>query len=197
MSKSALIIFVRNPEKGKVKTRIAATAGDDVALNIYKKLLEHTYKITADLSLEKFVYYDGFIGENDVWSSGGFKPRLQHNSSDLGERMKHAFENTFAEGYSHVCIIGSDCIGLTGAQLQDAFLQLDSTDIVIGPSLDGGYYLLGMKKLYPFLFENKIWSTDKVASDTLDDAVRHSLSYILLQPLSDIDTMEDWLQYQP
>lgn len=166
-----------------------------MALDIYKQLLEHTHQLTAGLLVDKLVYYDCFIGENDLWSSGGFKKRLQY-SGDLGQRMKHAFTNTFAEGYSHVCIIGSDCISLTDTHLQLAFRELCQADIVIGPSLDGGYYLIGMRQMHPFLFEDKVWSTDKVFSDTLDDVAKHSLSYTLLERLSDIDTMPDWMEHQ-
>jgi len=188
--KPALIIFVRNPELGKVKTRLARTLGNDAALNIYKKLLHHTYSIVCKADYDKFIFYADYINENDLWENGVFKKLLQ-GDGDLGEKMQSAFETVFALGYKKVLIIGSDCYELTSAIISDAFTALDTVDVVIGPSFDGGYYLLGSNQLLPFLFTNKEWSTSTVCSDTIAGIERCNKTYHLLTCLNDVDEEKD------
>lgn len=189
--KKALIIFVRQPEKGKVKTRLAATVGEDKALAIYIELLKHTQKISSASTADKFVFYAGIIPESDLWSSPGFTKRLQHDL-DLGGRMREAFSALFEEGYSKIVIIGSDCLALSGDIIERAFHILNEKEVVIGPAIDGGYYLLGMKKLWPFIFENKQWSTENVFEQTIRDLKKANIPYGELIALRDIDTEEDW-----
>ena len=193
--KKAIIIFVRNPELGKVKTRLANEVGDEQALQVYKELLQHTHKITSDLDCAKFVYYADSIAENDLWESSLFGKKVQEGES-LGDRMMLAFFELFQQGYSKIVIIGSDCPELTGFIIEDAFDKLDSSDVVIGPSSDGGYYLLGLTQLVPELFKNKQWSTNTVLADTIQDTVSLRKSCSFLTELSDIDTAEDLHLYQ-
>jgi rSAM/selenodomain-associated transferase 1 len=193
--KKAMIIFVRNPELGKVKTRLAREIGDERALRIYHELLQHTHAVTADLDYDKFVYYADRIGENDVWDKGGFEKRLQEGEQ-LGDRMLLAFFDLFQQGYKSVLIIGSDCPELTSFIIEDAFDQLRSGDVVIGPSTDGGYYLLGMNRLFPVFFKEKQWSTSTVLADTIRDTVQLKLTCSFLTELSDIDTADDLRRYQ-
>ena len=155
----ALIIFVRNPEAGKVKTRLAATVGDEKALHIYKQLLDHTLTITKNMAVEKYVFYAGEISQTDMWKEARYS-RLLQKEADLGEKMRTAFETVFLNGHAKVIIIGSDCIELTTEIFNQAFENLDEYDAVIGPANDGGYYLLGMKSLHAELFINKPWSTE-------------------------------------
>jgi uncharacterized protein len=189
--KSALIIFVRNPVLSKVKTRLAATTGDEKALLVYKYLLQYTQSITKDLPVTKFVYYADFINENDLWN--GYEKKIQQGN-DLGDRMKNAFAALFTEGYRKVCIIGSDCYELSGAIITDAFENLKTTDVVIGPVNDGGYYLLGTAKLVTDFFINKNWSTSTVYSSTLKDAENLQLTVSRLPLLNDIDEEKDLIQ---
>ncbi len=193
--KKALIIFVRQPEKGKVKTRIAATLGEDKALAIYIELLKHTQNISTAATADKFVFYAGHIQEDDLWSKPGFTKRLQHDL-DLGGRMKEAFSVLFEEGYSKIVIIGSDCFELSTEIIEKAFNILDEKEVVIGPASDGGYYLLGMKKLWPFIFENKQWSTENVFKQTSSDLKKENIPYVELITLADIDTEQDWNNYK-
>ena len=189
--KKALIIFVRQPEKGKVKTRLAATLGEDKALAIYIELLKHTQNISAAATADKFVFYTGHIPENDLWSMPGFTKRLQHDF-DLGGKMREAFSVLFEEGYGKIVIIGSDCFELSTEIIEKAFIMLNEKEVVIGPASDGGYYLLGMKKLWPFIFENKSWSTENVFQQTICDLKKENIPYGELITLADIDTEEDW-----
>lgn len=187
---NALIIFVRNPERGKVKTRLAATLGEDKALKIYRELLRHTLQITKNAKVEKYVFYAGAIPQNDAWKENGFHQLLQ-KEADLGEKMQQAFE-TVLKQHSKAVIIGSDCPELTEEIIQDAFAALENHDVTIGPANDGGYYLLGMKKIFSEFFRNKRWSTEEVYAKTLKDFSALHLSYYELPALIDIDTEEDW-----
>ena len=193
MSKNQIIIFVRTPELGKVKTRLAKTIGDASALTIYKTLLEHTASVLRDLSFDKVVYYSEKVEENDFWEASIFQKKRQ-KGADLGARMQHAFETAFQDDYEKVLIIGSDLFDLKPTHITTAFKVLETHDFAIGPSLDGGYYLLGMKQLHPALFKNKKWGADSVLENTLQDLQQQNVK--LLEALNDIDTFED-LQQQP
>ncbi len=189
-SKNLLIIFYRNPELGKVKTRLAKTLGDEKALAIYLKLSSHTRAITENLAIDKVIYYSNFVDTEDAWPNTTFQKKLQ-NGNDLGEKMNNAFVEGFQSGYERVCIIGTDCLELSKDIIQQAFDQLVCYDAVIGPAKDGGYYLLGMKKPMPELFKNKAWSSDTVATDTIQNFQDLSLSYAQLAVLTDVDEEKD------
>jgi uncharacterized protein len=195
-SKRLLMLFVRNPELGKVKTRLAASVGPETALDIYLHLFRHTRDITRGLPMDKVVYYSERVEENDLWPDQQYQKKLQP-AGDLGDKMKAAFEAAFAEGYTSVVIIGSDCPQLTADIINEAFDGLENHEVVIGPALDGGYYLLGMKHLHPELFQDKRWSTEHVFPDTLYDIERLHLSHTLLPYLSDVDKLEDLQENWP
>lgn len=148
--KNVLIIFTKNPLYGKVKTRLAATVGNDKALEAYKTLTNHTHAITYYLNCSKIVFYTDEIVEDGIWKD--YQKQLQHGT-DLGERMMNAFEYVFQNEYLKAVIIGCDCPELTEQIIKKAFEHLDKYDVVIGPAADGGYYLLGMKKLYESYFK--------------------------------------------
>ena len=186
----ALIIFVRNPELGKVKTRLAATIGDVAALRIYNQLLVHTRNISEAVARDKFIFYAPAITEEDMWFGDGYFKCTQA-AGDLGYRMQEAFQHVFSKGYKKAVIIGSDCIELTPGIIEDAYLQLNQRDLVIGPAVDGGYYLLGMKTLYPELFANKKWSTDSVFAETIAAVKALGLTYAAMPLLNDVDEEKD------
>lgn len=192
ISNEVLIIFIKNPERGKVKTRLAATVGEDKALAIYKSLMAHTREAALGVTAKRLLFYSENIAPADDWSTTSFIKRLQSNG-DLGERMKEAFKVGFQQG-SKVMIIGSDCPQLTTALIQQAYSALDQHDFVLGPALDGGYYLLGMSSFTPSLFESMPWSTDQVAAITRDRIAAIGSLYEL-PSLSDIDYEEDWKKY--
>jgi uncharacterized protein len=188
--RSLLIIFYRNPQLGKVKTRLAATVGNAKALSIYLRLAEHTKAITLDLPVERVVYYSDFVDQEDHWISSHYQKQVQ-SGTDLGERMAIAFREGFKSGYTSVCIIGTDCLELTAAILREGFNKLKTHDVVIGPARDGGYYLLGMKTFYPDFFEKKSWSSDSVCAATVQDFDALRLKYYQLPLLADVDEEKD------
>lgn len=188
VSKNLIIIFTRNPELGKVKTRLAKTVGDQSALKIYQFLLNHTQKIVKNINADKAVYYSIKVRENDMWNHTIYQKYLQIGD-DLGIKMQHAFESAFQKNYHKVIIVGSDLYDLQPKHIKLAFKNLDHHDVVMGPAKDGGYYLLGMKTLYPKVFKNKDWGTETVQKNTLHDLQNETV--FLLEELNDIDTYED------
>ena len=193
MNNELLLIFTRNPELGKVKTRLAASIGAEAALEVYKFLLKHTHEITRGLEITKQVYYSETIWEEDIWASSEFHKKLQ-SGNDLGARMKNAFEAGFTEGFSKIVIIGSDIYDISDEDIRNAFSALDNQQVVIGEAQDGGYYLLGMNRLHPKLFENKQWGTNTVFSDTLADLEDQTVFFLPMR--NDIDLYEDLLDHE-
>lgn len=204
----SLIVFVKNPILGKVKTRVAATVGDEKAVEVYKELLQHTKNVINEWVAQSegaaqkhvIIYYGDFINENDLWKEPHFAKKLQYDSPDLGDRMKMAFDAELASS-ERVVIVGSDCLALRAAHLSMGFAALESHEVVIGPADDGGYYLLGMKQLHQSLFENKSWSQPSLLNETIADLTQMSAvtkgsgsNYFLLETLSDIDTWEDYVR---
>ena len=183
-----LLIFTRNPEPGKCKTRLAAKVGDKVALDVYNFLLRHTVSITKNLAVDKQVYYSEEIWEEDIWGNDIYEKRLQ-KGEDLGERMMNAFENGFENGYQRIIIIGSDMYDLSQNDLEKAFFELKENDFVVGPAEDGGYYLLGMTKQKTILFKNKDWGKASVFESTLHDL--EDENFVLLPMRNDVDHLED------
>jgi len=191
MMKTGLIIFIRNPEIGKVKTRLAKTIGTEKALQVYKFLLQHTHDITVGLDCDKFLYYSDYLDELDGWKHDTFHKKLQHDG-ELGERMSKAFTDLFDEGYQRLLIIGSDCLELESELIRSAFGILEKKEVVIGPSADGGYYLLGMRRAnLPLLFQNKAWGSSSVLAETLNDLVTSNCNFELLKVLNDVDEEKD------
>lgn len=185
-----LLIFVKDPEPGKVKTRLAAGVGAPLALEIYRRLLDYTLELAKAVEVEKAVFYGNRIPEQDLWQAAGF-PRYLQSGADLGERMLRAFQWGFDAGYGPIILIGSDCAQLSVPILEHAFDALSRRETVIGPARDGGYYLLGMQHLLPEVFANKQWSQDSVFYDTMKDIRRAECSFTILPALSDVDTAED------
>lgn len=191
---STLLVFIKNAIKGQVKTRLASSVGNEEALRIYHELLKHTREESQHLDCDKLVCYSHYIEKDDEWQQAGFIPYLQHGNN-LGKRMSNAFEEAL-ESSEKVVIIGSDCPQISTAMLQTAFDALDNNKIVLGPSLDGGYYLLGMSEFFPLLFQDMAWSTDSVCQNTIQKAKdNYNVTPSMLPQLSDVDYIEDWKKY--
>lgn len=135
------------------------------------------------------LFYDRDIATNDGWDPKDFVKDYQVQS-DLGGRMKKAFQKTLIK-YEKAIIIGSDCPKISPEIIEDAFFKLDHADVVIGPTFDGGYYLLGIKRMHRFLFENMTWSTSSVFAETQMRIENNELTYSLVDTLSDLDTIDD------
>ncbi|MFC3414626.1 TIGR04282 family arsenosugar biosynthesis glycosyltransferase [Algoriphagus hitonicola] len=190
MKKSAIIIFQKNAELGKVKTRLAKDVGDEIALQIYHQLCAFTHEVCRQVSVDKYLYFSRFISEIHFSDSSYFF-RVQRGG-DLGERMSNAFEDLFKNDYEKILIIGTDCPEISSHLLEEAFSLLDKSEVVIGPAEDGGYYLLGMRRFFPQLFQNISWSTSEVVKQTKNRLESGKISYQLLPVHTDIDTLEDW-----
>lgn len=191
MNKKAIIVFVKNPEPGKVKTRLAKDIGDAAAVDVYRQLLQHTHDVLLPASADKFIFYADKIKRLDLWKTNSFYKQLQQGD-DLGERMQHAFSFLFELRYEQVLIIGSDCPQLSTNHLNHAFELLETHDVCIGPVDDGGYYLLGLRAVHQPFFSNKAWSTDSVFNRTINDAAEAGLTVALTEQLRDVDTLTDW-----
>jgi uncharacterized protein len=191
---NALLIFMKNLIYGQVKTRLAATVGNESAVKIYQQLLKHCHAVFKNISADKIVFYSDFI-EEDIWKNDEFEKEIQQGN-DLGERMRNAFILAFEKTYEKVIIVGTDCPQIDENILKNAFTKLDDHDIIIGPSTDGGYYLLGMKKAEPFLFENIKWSTGSVLKETISHCNKNNWSYFLLPELTDIDEEKDLVHFK-
>lgn len=187
---NSAIIFIKNPQKGKVKTRLAADIGDNAAMEVYLELTRLTREAMMQVDCDRHVYYSTFVDDDDAWPLTHFHKHIQRGE-DLGERMSHAFGKCFDHGASRVVIIGSDCAELTAAHVQRAFDALDAHDFVIGPANDGGYYLLGMKEYHPEVFEEITWSTHSVFADTLKNIQDLAMSVEVLEQLIDVDYLSD------
>ena len=186
---NTLIIFIKNPILGKVKSRLAKDIGKEKALVVYQDLLIKTRQETEKLeNVNKLLYYSDFIDERDMWPVDIFEKYLQIQEGDLGKRMQAAFNESIK---GKTIIIGSDCYDLKAEHIQIAFSQLETKDIVIGPANDGGYYLLGMSNFYPQLFEGIDWSTSKVFIQTLEKIRTLNLTVGVLEELVDLDTFKD------
>lgn len=184
-----LLIFMKNPIPGKVKTRLAQDLGNEKAVEFYKKLLAITKEATDTCDADKWLCYGDFINHEDDWSPIEYHKKLQQGD-DLGQRISSFFNKGFDEGYKNIVIIGSDCPELVTWDLDNAFALLDEKDAVIGPANDGGYYLLGLSKNVN-LFSNKSWSTESVYSDTIQEMQSLNLSFEELEEKIDLDTVED------
>lgn len=184
-----LIIFVKNPKLGKVKSRLALKIGAEKALSVYKKLLQKTQEVVSKVRVNKKVCYSESIDRNDLWVDQEYEKDVQQGDN-LGERMHNAIANA-SKQYDQVCLIGSDNMEITPEILSEAFDRMNDFDIVFGPSRDGGYYLVGMKKPVKEIFDGICWSTPSVLKQSIDRAKELHMNYYLLPELNDIDQLED------
>ncbi|MDG1516466.1 MAG: TIGR04282 family arsenosugar biosynthesis glycosyltransferase [Flavobacteriales bacterium] len=187
----ALIIFIKNPDLGKVKTRLAQDIGDQKALAIYKDLLAHTKNVSLKTLADKvFVFHFPTLINHNLWNKNIFENRVQAEG-DLGAKMSDAINQVILDGYQEVCLIGSDCFEITEAHINNAFESLAESDVVIGPAKDGGYYLLGQKKIHCQIFDKMPWSKSNLLNKTQMVLTVNGISYKLLEVLSDIDYIND------
>lgn len=187
---NTVAIFLKHPTPGKVKTRLAKQLGNRRAAAVYSAMAKDVVK-SAERGAR--IFFDPPEMEKEVrrWL-GGFSGAFSPQSGDsLGGRMANAIGLCLREGSEKVVVIGTDCPDITPAIIAGAFERLDGADVVIGPCEDGGYYLIGMRRLYRELFCGIEWSSNSVTARTVEKAEALSLKVSMLQTLRDIDEAED------
>ena len=187
-----VLVFCKNQIIGKVKSRLALKIGQRKALLIYSELVNKTATVVNSLSSEVHIYYSHYIEENDNFNSSKIKKFIQ-KGNNLGDRMINALNVSF-KNFSPIVVIGSDLWELENRDIMDAFRILKKKNIVIGPSTDGGYYLIGMNYLDTKIFENKNWGQQSVLNDTIRD-IDDKTNIHLLDEKTDIDTYDDLCQF--
>jgi rSAM/selenodomain-associated transferase 1 len=191
-----LIVFLRAPRLGTVKTRLAAGIGAEGALAIYRELVNAVLEVLRDFeNVELRFTPDDAAAEIGEWRRPVWTIAAQ-GKGDLGERMDRAFREHSTVGMERVVIIGTDCPEISPAEIREAFENLRGFDVVLGPARDGGYWLIGLKAPYEPLFRNIPWSTGEVLRITLQRAAELGLTTALLTEKSDIDTAEDWFAFE-
>lgn len=190
MNERLLIVFAKNPEQGKVKTRLAKVIGEEKALAIYYKLLNNTRNIAMEADADVAVFYHQYVDTEDDWDNQQFQ-KYKQEGKDLGERMYNAIVKGKEKGYQKVCLIGSDIWGLNAEIINTAFGRLAYFDWVFGPAKDGGYYLIGCREPQKEVFELEKWSHPLVLNETLKICDQLNLTVGLVDELNDIDTVED------
>jgi hypothetical protein len=200
----AILFFVKHPTPGKVKTRLAARVGAEQASAIYQKLAEKVCELLPH-DAQIFVAFDppekrseveDWIGPllGDEREASGLAPKfIAQSDGDLGRRIALGFDEVFAAGHDRAAVIGSDCIDIETNFFETAWCALEGHDCVIGPAMDGGYYLLALRRPCPGMFEKITWSSDSTLLETLQRARELGLNVFLLPLKSDVDTERDWL----
>ena len=197
VTRRAILIFVKYPEPGLVKTRLAATLGAECAAEIYRRLVAEVFlRLPEDEDV--IVCFDPAERREEIerWLNGIATGKRLHFLpqcvGDLGARLTDAFAETFARGFQQVAAIGTDCVEIDAAIFAETWTTLDTHDVAIGPSEDGGYYLIALTAPSPAIFEKIPWSSASVLAETLARAASENLRIHLLPILHDVDTEEDW-----
>lgn len=195
MPEQKLVIFVRAPRPGSVKTRLAKTLGAGQACEAYRRLVETlTDRLQTLNGVELRFSPDDARNEIQPWLKRGWSGAPQ-GTGDLGRRLQSAFVDSFKSEATRVVIIGSDCPAVTREDIVEAWHHLSSHDVILGPARDGGYWLIGLRRLWPDLFHGIPWSTDRVLAETMRRAREGGLSVCRLRELRDVDTEADWRQF--
>jgi rSAM/selenodomain-associated transferase 1 len=193
-SEKCVLFFVKYPAVGRAKTRLAKQLGRKVASDLYKNFVTDILATLNNLKVNLRIFFDPPDAEKQFqfWlgEEYSYVPQIGH---DLGQRMKNAFLQAFGEGFKRVIIIGSDIPDLPAYYFDLAFDALDTNDAVVGPSSDGGYYLIGFVKdaFSPEVFNGISWSSDSVFDQTVDILKQYGRKLYLLPQWYDVDTLAD------
>ncbi|MFW6127228.1 MAG: TIGR04282 family arsenosugar biosynthesis glycosyltransferase [Thermodesulfobacteriota bacterium] len=190
-----LIIFSRFPEPETSKTRLIPALGAVGAARLQEEMTRHTLRIAAELAQDYPVQVEvHFAGGDEGLMRQVFGedfPYRHQVVGNLGEKMQTALEGALGQGASRAAVIGTDCPNLTARRLRQAFEALNTWELVLGPAYDGGYYLIGCRRVWPQLFIDMPWGTDQVLARTLAAARGAGLNPYVLEPLPDVDRPED------
>ncbi len=194
-SSRAIIIMTRYPEPGRVKTRLIPALGAASAALLHQRMVEHTMLTVRGFTLVfPTVIFVFFHGGSEVLMASWLGDEAEYSpqaDGNLGDKMRAAFHAVFNRGFKAVTMIGSDCPAIDSHILRQAFSSLAQADMVVGPSVDGGYYLLGLKQVYDQLFEGIGWGSNEVLTQTLSAARNQRITVNCLPELRDIDRPED------
>ena len=192
-----LVIFTRYPVPGQAKTRLIPAIGAEHAAQLQRHMTQQTITMAKACQVPLQIrFYGGTPAQMQSWLGDDLDYQPQ-GEGDLGAKMHNAFQKGFKQGHDRVVIIGTDCPFIDRKLIHQAFEHLNTHDLVLGPATDGGYYLIGLRKLFPELFESITWSTNTVRSKTIAIAQANNISYALLPELSDIDLPEDLAKLPP
>jgi uncharacterized protein len=191
-----IIIFIKAPHPGQVKTRLAKSIGDRQATQLYRCFTEDVLNIVESLALDSLIFFTPVEDEAFLKTWLGDRHYIPQQGTHLGDRMAAAFRHSFSLGYQRVLILGSDSPDLPRAFLVEALEALQQ-QAVIGPSEDGGYYTLGFtpSTFCPAVFGPLPWSTPQVYPQTLAIFKQYSCSIHILPVWTDIDTLDDLHQF--
>ena len=197
-----IVVFLKNPEPGKVKTRLGASVGMEEAARIYGLLVERVVSQLCQASGSPLcLYFDPASALARESLRSWLMPILQNHevlwwgqpSGDLGDRQAHAVSEAFRNGFAKVLLVGTDCVDLTPEILEEAWDSLEDHDWSFGPTLDGGYYLAATRSEHGGVFQRVRWSSEHTLGDCQRNAERAGQSvHLLSETLSDIDTEDDW-----
>jgi len=194
LNDKCILFFVRNPERGEVKTRLAAALGRKVARDLYRCFILDMLSalVSTGFPITICYYPEDALDDLKRIVGEGYAFQSQYGE-DLGERMKNGILDSFARGFDRAVVIGSDIPDLPGAFIRESFAALETYDSVIGPAFDGGYYLIGFQRstFLPEAFQGVQWGTEIVLRQTLAIFRDNHRTAYLLPPLQDIDTLED------
>ena len=205
MPDEQLIVFVKAPRPGAVKSRLAKTMGAAAACTAYCRLVETVMRNLSQFeNVELRFTPDDAALEIKPWLRPGWHS-LPQGGGDLGDRMHRAFAEHFSAGSKRVVIIGSDCPDVTPADIREAWKELKNADLVLGPATDGGYWLIGLRRPEPTgapsdrarvsVFEGISWGSDSVLAETLQRAKAANLPVGILRILTDVDTEQEWREF--
>jgi len=191
---NGVLVFVKYPTPGQVKTRLAEELGDERTAELYKRFVIDILETLGGLDVRLKILFSPPDTENNfrLWLGDEYTYAAQ-DGEDLGQRMKNAMGDALGDGFNKALIVGSDSPDVPGDYVEEAFSSLDDSDAVIGPTSDGGYYLIGFSKesFLPEAFEDIDWSTSKVLKQTVDKLEMHGRKVHLLQQWYDVDTLAD------
>lgn len=194
MNDGCLLLLVKDPAHGSVKTRLARAIGEDTARALYENFI---HDMISRFEREAFPLFICVHPENALAGLktlfGANLHYLPQRGDDLGRRMENCLRGAFSRGFRRAILIGSDIPDLPWEIVTDAFHYLNTVDCVIGPSLDGGYYLIGFRidSLLPEAFSGVQWGTETVLEETTEILTRYHLTTHLLRTWGDIDTIDD------
>ena len=196
-----LLIFVKEPVPGQVKTRLAAEIGADAACQVYQRCVERTLERLSILRNEITLCVEPADSTDRIrmWLGSAW-PVLTQRGTTLGERLTDAIGRTVTEGVHRIVVIGTDSPWLDHMRIEEAFSAIERADLVLGPTVDGGYYLVGLPKSAPGFFSGISWSTNQVLNQTLANARTLGMTVALLPEGYDIDRLTDlqrWMEEDP